>query len=670
MEKVKYHLRFQIIPNKNVKADTRALLEFCLKHRIEEVVLFFAGEEWNNGLLSKKEEDMWFETVRTAKELLEEKGIKVSLNPWMTVLPADRGRRFPPDRRFKPMVSPYGEKSKATASFADKNWQEYIYNLYARFSSLGFRVIWIEDDFRYHNHSPLTWGGGFEKEIIERFNKKIRKEVNREEILKNVLKPGSPHPWRGKWMEVWREVQLEVASKITEAVKKNAKETTCMGLMSSHPSFHSIEGRRWYDLFNILTIENKVVHRPHFAPYCECLGKDKVYSIMMLSIQKKLRPAYCEVEPEIENFSFTTWNKSDTQTWTDMALAMFFGSDALLLNLFPFVGNRVDEEKGIGELLDRSYKSLSWISNKFSKEANLFGVGIPWKEDAAERVKTEKGTSLDGLVVDPLPGWKFLLSLGIPASPDRQKVNLIFGNNAWTFEEDEIKEMLKGGMLLDGESARILCKRGFEKYIGVKYLKTVSREESTYSLEVVKNRKSGVREGIYNTVNLLPEFNIFIPLEDTIIWTEVITPEKKILGPGITLYQNSLGGRVAVVTYEPIFYGGFNFYRQIVVQNIIKYLYKENIPFPMILNGPYLFPMFFHSEDGDKLVVLNGHTDSMNVKIEIPWNKVPSTTTFLQPLKNPYDDKLLKEKDGKKCFYKNSLLLPYMGYLVVEFKEK
>ncbi|MCM8830282.1 MAG: hypothetical protein NC824_04715, partial [Candidatus Omnitrophica bacterium] len=401
MEKVRYHLRFQIIPGKNVKEDAKVLAEFCLKHRIEEVVLFFAGEEWNNGLLSEKEENIWFETIKTAKEILEEKGIKVSLNPWMTVLHCDRGRRFPPDRKFKPMVSPYGETSKATASFADKNWQRYIYNLYGRFATLGFNTIWIEDDFRYHNHAPLTWGGGFENDILKKFSVKIGKGVLREDVVKRILQPGKPHPWRKIWMEVWREIKLEVASGIRDAVEKNSKGKTKLGLMSSHPSVHSIEGRRWHNLFNALTINNKVVHRPNFAPYQEDVGRNKFYSIMMLDIQKKLRPAYCEVEPEIENFPFTPWSKSNTQTWVEMALSLFFGSDALLLNLFPFVGNRADEEKGIGELLDKSYKSLSWISCRFSKEHSLYGIGIPWKEDSAEKVETIEGKKFEELTVDP-----------------------------------------------------------------------------------------------------------------------------------------------------------------------------------------------------------------------------------------------------------------------------
>lgn len=167
MEKVRYHLRFQIIPAAHAEQEAEVLAEFCRKHQVEEVALFFAGEEWNNGLLSEAEENRWLETIRKAKEILEHKGISVSLNPWMTVLHCDRGRRFPRDRKFQPMVSPRGERSKACASFADGNWQDYLCKLYGRFARLDFRVIWVEDDFRYHNHGPLSWGGGFESETLQ-----------------------------------------------------------------------------------------------------------------------------------------------------------------------------------------------------------------------------------------------------------------------------------------------------------------------------------------------------------------------------------------------------------------------------------------------------------------------------------------------------------------------
>ena len=48
----RYHLRFQIAPGNDIAAQAKDLVAFCQKHGVEEVLLFFAAEDWNNGLLS------------------------------------------------------------------------------------------------------------------------------------------------------------------------------------------------------------------------------------------------------------------------------------------------------------------------------------------------------------------------------------------------------------------------------------------------------------------------------------------------------------------------------------------------------------------------------------------------------------------------------------------
>lgn len=653
MGKFLYSLRFQIIPDENVEKNATDLAKFCLKHKIKEVVLFFAGEEWNNGLLSKKEEDIWFETVKKVKEVLQRYNICVSLNPWMTVLHCDRGRRFPKDRKFKPMVSPYGEVSKGCVSFADKNWQKYICDLYGRFAKLNFRIIWIEDDFRYHNHSPLTWGGGFEDEVIEIFSKKIGLKVKRKDIVKNILKPGTVHPWRKLWMQTWRDLQIGVAKKIKESVLKSSKGKTILGLMSSNPVAHSVEGRNWKKLFKVLSIEEKVAHRPHFASYSETIGRGKIFSIAMLDIQKRLRPKNVEVFPEIENFPFTVWSKSDSSTWCEMALALFFGADGLLLDLFPFTGNNVnfEDNKKIGELLDKSYFSLNWISKRFTKDHNLFGVGIPWKENASEFIQTVKGKNLNELYVDPVGAWNILLSYGIPACSEFQRVNVIFGENAWIFNEEEIKEMLKRGILLDGKSAKILCERGFGKYIGVEFKKTLNREESNYSIEVVINEKSGVLKGTYNSVNLMEEFNVFEVENKAIVLTKVITPTRETVGPGVILFENELKGKVGILISD--FSKPMNFHRQMILHNIISYLYNEKIPFPLVVDSPYLFPMFFINGRKEVLVLLNGNVDKAKAKIR--YLKKIKNSFLLKPLEKPVIKKNLNFE------------IPYLSFLVLYF---
>ncbi|MCX7918815.1 MAG: hypothetical protein N3A72_04230 [bacterium] len=663
-----YKLRYLVLPDTNVKEHCKQLVQFCRRHHVEEVILFIAPEEWNNGLLSHQEEDIWYRHITTVTHILRKHGIDVSLNLWMTVLHCDRGRKFPEDYPFRPLVSPLGEKSKACASFADPVWQKYISRLYSRFAELKFRILWIEDDFRYHNHNPLTWGGGFEPEVIQRFEKKIGRTTNRDEIVKNILKPGTPHPWRAIWMETWREIQLEVATMITQAVLEKGKKKIKLGLMSSHPSHHAIEGRDWQQLLSALSINRQVAHRPHFTPYMEQCGKEKPYAIMMLDLQKNFQPSSCEVTPEIENFPYTTWNKSDTQTWSEMALCMFYGSDNMLLNLFPMTGTSLTYQEKIGNLLDRSRASLTWIQNKFSKSLSTTGIGFLWKQNAPEYIHTHTGKYMDELYIDPMESGFYLMPFGVPCSARIQKVNAIFGSNIWSFTDDEVMQLLQNGLLLDGLSARILCERGFSKFLGVQFRGTVAREESVYSIELITGVEStGLNRGFPFNINKAPQIYLFDLHKPAQEWTTITDPTMKRIAPGIIAYTNELGGRVIIYAVANPAFLPRNNHRQILVHRMVSFLANGEFYAALVTGGPYLLPIHFKSSTQEYIVILNGSTDPAKPMITLNRdNYTTLNSTLLKPLSKPQKIAALVKPKKNGLTITTNQDVPYYGFWVVE----
>ncbi len=663
---LRYHLRFQILPGARVEADARALARFCKAHGVEEVVLFFAAEEWNNGLLSAADEDRWFDALSRAVPILRKAGVVCSLNPWMTTLHCARGRRFPADRAFAPMVSPLGEVSQACASFACPSWREYVYNLYGRFAKLGFRVLWVEDDFRIHNHGPLTWGGGFEPLVIERFEKKIGRKTSREEVLAAITQPGGPHPWRALWMETWREMQLEVAAGLSAAVAANAPGGSKLGLMSSSPATHSIEGRDWQKLFAALSVNGQVAHRPHYAGYSESVGRGHFYCIAMLDAQRAFRPAGCEVAPELENFPFTRWTKSDAQTWTQMAVALLFGSDAILLDIFPFSANPADREPEIGEMLDRSRPGLEWIAARFTPDLATSGVGLPWKQDAQAHVRTRAAGDLKALDADFLAAGAWLLSYGVPTACRRQPVNAVFGSLAWAFSDGEWREMLAGGVMLDGVSADVLCQRGFGDLIGVDMTAWLERERSTYAIERVAAKECGAPLGHCFNMNLLPRVAALEPRPDAVEWTTLITPEEKRIGAATVVFANKLGGRVFVHAAPNPAQLPMDYHRQRIVQSAVRFA-AGKAPLPLVTGGPHLMPMHFAGESREYFVVYNGGVDPAAPAIEWPGRTAPAVkATLLAPLAKPKAAKVTVAKTRGGHDIASQAAVPYHGYLVLE----
>ncbi|WP_037605031.1 hypothetical protein [Streptacidiphilus rugosus] len=657
----RYHLRFQIHADPDparVAADAAELVRACEQAGVDEVVLLTGAEEAFAGHLVGAEEDAWFEAVSLARGVLGAAGLEVSLNPWVTVGHADRGRHGTLEKLgFAPMVSPYGEVAAAQASFACPHWREWIVAHYGRFAELGFRVLWLEDDFRYHNHAPLRWGGGFEPLMLERFAALAGREVAREELVAALTAPGEPHPWRGLLQRVWREAQLEVAQEVAAEVGRRSCGRSRLGLMSSGLDAASVEGRDWAALYAALAVGGRAVQRPHFAPYSESPGKELSRQIWSLELQRALRPAWVTSEPEIENWPHTAWSKSDTQTWSELVAAQLAGSDALLLNVHPMNGRRAGRFPAVTGLLRRSRPALDWVAERYERDRRTLGVGLAFRQDAAAHVHST-GDSLHGLAVDPGPVADLLLRYGVPvtAAPGAP-VQALCGQTAWAVDDDEMLALLGGGLLLDGVAAEALTRRGFGALLGLDAAALVDREQrdspDIYAEEHVL-LDDGEARGEVLSVNVQPALARLAPGPDTEVWTEIRTPSGLPWGAGRTAFRNRLGGRVAVLAATSPELLPYDDAGQRLVHRAVRFLEGERPALPLVTGGPMLVPHLSRSGGVTRLAVANGSADPARPVVHLPDGPPDARATLLAPLAEP-----TPVDPGAE--------LPHRGWLVLEW---
>jgi hypothetical protein len=667
---VRYHLRFQIIPGPHVARDARILAAFCRQHAVEEVVLFVAAEEWNPGLLTRAQEDQWFDAIAKAKRILEAAGLSISLNIWATVLHFAGGKKLPGDRGLKPMVSATGQVNPGVASFADPAWVRYITEQYGRFARLGFRVLWIEDDFRYHNHRPLVWGGGFEPGMIRRFEQKLGRRASRELLVRNILRPGDPHPWRGLWLATWREAQLEAARAIAAAVAENSPCPATLGLMSTGPIEHSPEGRDWGQLLDAMTLDGRVAHRPHFRGYRVTPGREIARNIMMFDVQRSFQPARAELAPEIENYPFTRWSHSDTRTFAEMVMSLQFGCDALLLDIFPFAGNPANREEAIGDMLDGCRPALHWVAQRFDRHLETVGVSLPYRFDSAQHVHTPHGKSMLELHVSPFQAGELLLRMGVPITYADAPVRAMFGPIAWAFDDDEIRRLLSGGLLLDAASAEILCRRGYGRLLGVDVVEILDREQSDYAVEEFLAGGLGVPVGHFFNVNLTTHMALLKPQRGAKAWSRILNAERRTIGAGMVAFRNSLGGRV--VTYavaDPSDRVPYNDQRQAQWQAAVRFAAGGRFAAPMVTSGAHLMPIYFADERRRLLAIYNESDDASRPVIHLPAAPAgPVEATLLAPLKAPRPIRLSLRPSGRAAVAQSAAELPHLGCLVLAWQ--
>jgi hypothetical protein len=159
---------------------------------------------------------------------------------------------------------------------------------------------------------------------------------------------------------------------------------------------------------------------------------------------------------------------------------------------------------------------------------------------------------------DSDPYWCRVLDLfGIPYTTRSAGVTFIDSRQARYSTDEEIIRYLSGGVFLDGDAARELCRRGFGKYIGVEVGDDVAEGKTVYDLgarEVISPPFDSLSKG-----KNMPIAHMFCtggngilrrltPVNDNVeIISRAYTFDKEFLTVAMTRFENELSGRVVVM---------------------------------------------------------------------------------------------------------------------------
>lgn len=620
---VRYALRVQFGPHVETAAGVAELLAACRGAEADEVLLFMAAEELNDGHETLDELREWLGVLRPYRDALVEAGLQVSLNPWITVLHCDRSRRLKPGQAWQTMVDWQGRAADAVVCPLDPGWRAYYREALRLFAAEGYRVIWVEDDVRLANHEPLDWGGCFCPLHVAEFNRRAGASATRDEIVAALLRPGQPHPWRAIWLDMWDETQTAMVAEWREVVEAGGSR---LGLMSSSLEAHSIEGRRWERWWQALAGDRPPIHRPHFTGYNDMPGWNWPGSIAMLDLNRNVEPAGTEIGPEIENYPYG-WAKSLRQTAAAIALAVIHGADRLNVSLYDFMGNLPSDDRTRETFLAGWKPTLDWLSDRFPPALKSHGVGIPWREDASRRVHTTSGRAWTELHVRSL-GWPaWLGGFGHPfqmrASPF---VNALAGTMAWTPDADELRALLSRGLLLDGPAAATLVERGYGELIGLADARFVSQDDVLYAMEETTDPDFALRSGALVTLNARPPAERLLQgrlLPGARPISRVLDPKGREVGHGVVVYENAQGGRVAVcpwnVDASPDGAGGQrNPQRAGQIAGLVSWLNRGRA-LGRAWGSPWLVSQFFNAGEQWRGVVWNASPDAAStIRLELP----------------------------------------------------
>lgn len=531
-----------------------------------------------------------------------------------------------------PARSKTGRESTACICPLDPDWREYYAESLRRYAAEDFRIIWIDDDIRLHNHGNLEWGGCFCPRHVAAFNELAGTDATREEIVTACTAPGEPHPWREIWMTMWDETQCELVASWRDCVTPGGAK---LGLMTSLMEQHAAEGRRWKNWWQAIAGDDAPVVRPHFWGYTNMSGYWLPEFMARLDQNRTVFPKQIEYGPEIECFPFGAWNNSFRQIGARMALAHILGSTNLNISIYDFMGNAPDDEPERATFLKRWRPVCDLLADEFGPHLQSVSVGTPWPQTVGRRIHTDESGKWQSLVGSTRRWCSWLGAAGQAFSMQQSPaVNALSGDGVWAFDDDELQAWLRQGLLLDGEAALALVERGFGAAIGVDSGRFIVQDEVCYSVEQSLDAEFALRAGAQMSVNCESYAARLFQGEladGARVVSDLRSPTQDVVGHGLVLYENDAGGRIGIVpwTADDCFSRSMNVQRATQLRKVMAWLDPDHHR-GAVSGGPWLFPQFLTDGTTWRGAIWNGNDDPVSqVHVELP-TEMPAPNRVLQ----------------------------------------
>lgn len=601
------------------------LLDFCRTAHVDEVIIKVDTEEFSHGLPTVEWLSEYVPMLARARDALARISVVFSLNPWVTVGHLDRGRDLRdvfPDMEW--MVGHRGEQCRACACPLSPGWREHTQALWRLYASLRPNVVWVEDDIRTFNHVPVEFSC-FCDLHTEAFSRRVGELVSRERLVEALLRPGEPHPWRRVWLELQRHSTVELCAMLAKTVHEVSPETF-LGLMSSEPASHCLEGRNWRELAEALGDGKPIYSRPTLGNYTETSLDGLYYAAAHIKRTRFLLPENTIEQTEVENTPFTGYAKSAAFTFLQVALSIAHGCDGATLNLFDHLGTPMTINPDMRDMLASSRPFIDALAEAHSPRGMFRGVRVLHHEQASVVRRLAPGDDYDALA-PPDYAWEHALNaLGITATYGDSCVVAADGQMIAAYGDNEIEMMLAGGILLDLAAAETLIARGFEQHIGVSIEWTGGlHEDLAISAEELTDPLFAGAEGRYLTMTMPhlngnPRFGRLQLHNAARAVSRLVNPDRETVCDFITIFENDLGGRVAVVPLDMREALGPPFlhpYRREQLLAILRWLSRDALP-AAVGGGVYALPYRMDFPDRVMLGVFNlSHDDWPDVRWQV-----------------------------------------------------
>lgn len=525
------------------RAELLALLR-ARRDTIEEVAFFTSA---THSVLPYAEIDRRAKMLAAIIPEFKALGLRVGINHLATLGHLDENLENSLNEPWQRITDINGTVAKGSFCPLDPRFREFTRDCYRTLARTGADFIWIDDDVRMGHHPP-TGFSCFCPLCLARFAEETGEGWTRERAARVIHNEGAEasREVRTKWVAHNRRIFDELFALIRTAVDEVAPGLV-LGYMPTNQLYEGMDYTGW----------GQTLAGPKRLPVKWRPGGGFYTDAQPLELLRKAHnmgrnaeavpPADTDIQYEHENFPYQKLKKSETIFVAETAAALAAGCTGVALNLMGISPDPFDEYL---PYFGRIREAKPFFDHLVAQVGRSPCEGL-WPAITSDKIwaaQIGRGNA------DPLPCLTELAEIGLPPAYSRAgaKVHLLAGDAVEAFSRHELEELFAGAVVVDGPALRRLEALGLSELAG--FVVSGTRDRDTIE-RFTADPLNGSHVGWWRDCR--PSFwrtDAFLlrPLSaQARTLAELIDFNGTVAGPVMGVFENRLGGRVAVLGYYP-----------------------------------------------------------------------------------------------------------------------
>jgi hypothetical protein len=480
-------------------------------------------------------------------------GLSAGINHLATVGHYDENLPHSLDEPWQRLVDVSGNVSHGCYCASDPRVQEYIRQVYIALAQAKPDFIWFDDDLRLEPHGKLVQYPCFCEGCLAVFSQETGREWTRT-TLRQAFRSGKIEKrleLRRQWLEHNRQYAARVLKIMRQAVDE-VDPNMPLGFMSVEGSYSAYGMAEWTEALAGAK-DLPVKCRPGGGYYDDRLPAESLAKAHWTGRQNAFLPQkVTDIQYEHENFPYQPLKKSRAIFQDEIAMALAVGCTGSAFNIMGLTPDPLAEFWPYLDDVRASRKFYDRAARAFGRSPNLgFWPGFSRDHSAALNPTQD-------WFATPLWGVDFsqfteLAEIGLPMaySPEGAALAVLSRASVLDLPREQLLGLLKGGVMLDGPALGVLEGMGLADLAGFRVGSTIDSDIfEAFTDDPLNGEYAGWMRDCHPT--FFPDSAYMLePMEGARVLAEIADFEMVRHGSCAGVFENRLGGRVAVLGYYP-----------------------------------------------------------------------------------------------------------------------